>query len=1028
MKSDLEPVIFRKIYEIISLSIIDIKNINEIQSENGLISIPYKTIQAPDKIKTFSFGVNLDKLDHNFKYLLSADISGNAEIIIDGIPDQAIDAGHNYTMFDNPANKFILNIGTRELFGRHAWSLEINSICILTINYNLFKVGMELLQLYNFVTTLEMKSKNKILNYMFSVLSGVFESPNMKQFIGLNCIMGNEKDKPESVDFLSDVYGYPILNNDIDDFKMKNIDSNKYNKIFNYINNIINLNVASKIDSTDNKIFIFGHCHIDVAWLWPYSETTRKIERSFLNVLKLYNMGFNFTFAQSTALYYHEIGKNNIKIFNKIKELIKENKWIPVGGMWVESDTNLVRGESLARQLLYGQKYFMENFGKYVKIGWLPDSFGFSGQLPQLFIKSGIESFVTHKPMWNDTTEFPFHCFQWTGIDGTSIITNIVNSTYNGDLNFNSIINSWKIFKNKDLPMTYLYGYGDGGGGPNIEMMIKLDAIKKVKFLPKIISTFTEEMYINNLLKLKNKMPVYNGEIYLENHRGVYTTNFEIKKYVAMLEDKINMLDFIDSINYISAPSTYKKKNMQDLWYTLLKAEFHDILPGSAYLYAYAEMYKELEDLNKKLDNIIDLSVKCLTNNKNIKYGVIGINTSQYDFNGYIEIPEIYGNLLKGLSVNAGNRKFIKCSIPGFGFLNIKEDAKNGINDENKVEINYINKQYEINNGLIKLNISLDGSMSFFYSNKKIIKKGNLIRIYNDLPANFDAWNINKANIAKDNYMECKRTEIKIISKNIIGIIEIKKIFDDNSIILQNIIIKPDSDIIEFENKIKLNNREKLVKVLFWPDFNAEFIKREIPFGNISTKLDRQNEKTHFEFPALRWVDYNNNERGFSIISRESHGYSFINKRLGISIAKLPVYPNPFSDRYEFKEKFYVCLHNAGEFNIYKNANFIFNRIEMYHNENSNGKNITGKFMDLMELENNRIILESLKKSENENGIIARLYNSSDKIAYSEIKNNNTKIYETDILEDKQKAITDNKIQFNPFEIKTLFLKMNLKN
>ena len=1009
MKNSIEPIIEKKILEILALSICDIKDINKIRSGKNDIILPYSTNQNPGEIENFSFNIKIKKLPENFKYILSFDISGNGKININGMPDQAIDAGHKYTIFNDNIDNIDIKIGTRELFGKNSWQLYIKSIKLLTINYNMFINGLNFMELYKFATALNYNYKNNILKVIYKNIFALYESPNIKQIIGLNSITDY---KNSAFDFLSDVYGYPIMHNDISDFKIKNVDYDSYHKIFQGTIDSIN----NTIDN-NGKIFAFGHCHIDAAWLWPYSETVRKVERSFLNVSKLYDMGFNFSFAQSSALYYSWIESKNKQLFSKIRELIKNNQWVPVGGMWVESDTNLIRGESLARQLLYGQKYFMEKFGKYAKIGWLPDTFGFSGQLPQLFIKSSIETFVTHKPMWNDTTEFPYHCFIWKGIDGTGIVTNIVNSTYNGDLGFDSIIKSWNKFKNKEFPMTYLYGYGDGGGGPNIEMLLRLEESKKAHFLPDMMNKPSENDYVNNMELIKNKLPEYNGEIYLENHRGVYTTNFGIKNLVSKLEDKLNMLEFIDFINYLHNKNL-PEKNIKTLWYTLLTAEFHDILPGSADYDAYNEVFSELYKLENHIDMLTDLSIKTLIKNNEIKHGLIAINSSQYDFNDYIELPDKI--ISKNIDyITAGDTKFIKCNIPHFGYKIIS----NIKNNEN-IKFNFRNGIYEIENNIIKLRIFNNGYISIYdiKNNKSIIKMGNIMAIYNDIPSKFDAWNINYLNIKSENYMKCIDTKINVLSKNIIGIIEIKKTFEDLSTISQKIIIKPLSEIIEFENEIHMNNREKLAKILFNPSFKASYIKREIPFGNIIMHIDSKTEKTHFEFPALRWIDYSNEKYGFSIISRESHGYSYINKNIGISIGKFPLYPNPYSDMNGYMEKFYLYIHEK-DFDIYKKTVFIFNNIKLFNNK-LNGKNSSVSFMDI---NNNGIILESTKISEDNNGIIARFYNSENKHLKLKLKfDKNIDFYETNILEDNNVLINSENIEFKPFEIKTLLFKIKL--
>jgi len=870
---------------------------------------------------------------------------------------------------------------------------------------------MELLQLYNYANTMG-RSKTRIYNNMLKYMSTIYESPNLEQITGINAVLLNKKHK-ELIDFLSDIYGYPVLNKTITDYKRNKINLDRYNNILDEIARTINEVIDNKYK--DNTIYTFGHCHIDVAWLWPYSETVRKIERSFSNVLKLYDMDFNFVFAQSTALYYHEIEKNNKPIFNKIKKLVNEDKWIPVGGMWVESDTNLIRGESLARQLLYGQSYFMEAFNRSARIAWLPDTFGFSGQLPQLFVKSGMNAFVTHKPMWNDTTEFPYHCFKWSGIDNTSITTSISTLGYDENMDFDSIINSCKLNKNSDLPITYLYGYGDGGGGPDIEMMIKLNQAERSEFMPQVKGSFNEQDYISDLEKFNDKMPTYNGEIYLENHRGVYTTNLEIKKYVATLEDKLSMLEFLSSMNYESGTHI---NNTKELWYNLLKAQFHDILPGSAYYYAYKEEFAELDNLSKEIDKATIIAIKKFIENKNIRKGLIAINNSQYDFTGYLEVDSsiLPSEIPENKIIHTEDKEFVLIDVPPLGFATVDQSA--GDNKfQNAVKIRNVKGKYIVQNNRIKLIINSEGIISFFYNNKKYIKNGNTIKIYNDIPSNFDAWNIDVQNIKNDMHMKKTKTEIRIVSIDIIAIIEIKHIFEDGSIIMQKIIVKPNSDIVEFENTTTLNNREKLVKVLFEPDFTTDYIKREIPFGYINMELNSENEKTHFEFPALRYVDYSDKDHGFSISSRESHGYSFINKKLGISIGKTPLYPDPFSDRNGIKEKFYVCLHD-GNYNIYKEANFIFNPVKLYNNKYDGNK----EKETLLNFSGDYIILENIKVSENEQGLIARFYNCSDKISNFDLKIPDKNIYETDILENNKIKI-DKNIIFKPFEIKTLLIE-----
>jgi alpha-mannosidase len=1003
-----ENTIERKILELMALSVNSAQEINIIYSGRKKIDLPYSSRQSPDTVRNFSFDINTKEMPEPLKYILMVEISGNGIIEFDGIQEQAIDGGHKYTVFNKPVKAVTLKIGTRELFGKNQWHINIQSIKLISIDYNLFVSAINILQIYKSLKYLDNNVKNKMLKYIYNNIIKLYKSPNIMQITAANSIFPDNIGEMGIYSFISDIYGYPVLNGKLVDIGKSTINEKEWLIVNEIINHFKGIDKPER-----GRAYFFGHCHIDAAWLWPYSETERKVERSFLNAIKIYNSGYKMHFAQSSALYYSWIENKNSDMFSRIKELVNSGLWIPAGGMWVESDTNLIRGESLARQLLYGQSYFFEKFGRYAQIGWLPDSFGFSGQLPQLFIKSGLKAFVTHKPEWNDTRDFPMHCFNWKGIDGTSIITSIVNSTYNGTLDFDTIMNSYNKFKNKNAPMTYLYGYGDGGGGPNIEMMLKLEMAREYKYLPEIENR-PESYYISDLTKIKDYISEYNGEIYLETHRGVYTTNFKIKDYVARIEDSLHILEFINSMNYFSG-NYLGPERIRELWLPLLKAEFHDVLPGSADQDAYNEVYRELESLIPAIDGELKLGIKNFAKNNGIKSGLLAINTNINDFTGFVCLPEElkHGNLKP---IKAGNDEFIYVHVPGCGYSIVE-----GSYDFNPVKIFERKNSFAMLNNKIKAVIYKDGTVSVFKpGGEKIIKKGNIVRIYNDIPEHFDAWNIDYISLKSNEFLPCTETIVEPLNKSIIGMFQIKRVYQDGSSIIQTIALKPESEFLEFENRIIMKNREKLVKTLFEPDYSVEYITREIPFGAVEYKPDKEAKKSQFEFPALRYINCKGEDKSFSIMSRHSHGYSYIGKTIGISLGKFPLYPNPFSDAEEYTEKFYVSV-DLTDNKLSKLSESLFDPVKLSYTGDSNGTNIYNNLISFTGGET--IKLENIKVAENYSGIILRLYNNSEKEAMLKLNlQYGFSASELNIIESCKRPCSP-ELKFTPFEIKTVLIE-----
>ena len=339
-----------------------------------------------------------------------------------------------------------------------------------------------------------------------------------------------------------------------------------------------------------------GHTHIDVAWWWTVSQTREKTARSFSTVLKLMEEYPNYKFMSSQPQLYVFLKERYPEVYEKVKERVKEGRWIPEGGMWLEADCNLTSGESLVRQFLYGKQFFKEEFGIDSKILWLPDVFGYSGALPQIMKECGIEYFMTTKLAWNQIDKFPNDTFLWKGIDGTDILTYFIDaadpgadwhekgSSYNGNPTADVISGTWKKFKNKEISDEVLlaYGFGDGGGGPTREMLERIRVDNRLPGIPRVKSATAGEFFdrIQEKVRSAKHVPVWDGELYLEYHRGTYTTQAYNKKQNRKLEYALCETEWLELLSSLKGGS-YDNACMDECWKTVLRDQLQRCTKGT---------------------------------------------------------------------------------------------------------------------------------------------------------------------------------------------------------------------------------------------------------------------------------------------------------------------------------------------------------------------------------------------------------------------------------------------------------------
>ena len=784
------------------------------------------------------------------------------------------------------------------------------------------------------------------------------------------------------------------------------------------------------------NITLTGHSHIDLAWLWPMSETRRKIRRTSSTMISLMDRYSDFKYNQSSAQIYAFLKEDEPELYERVKEKVKSGQWEPVGGMWVESDCNLTSGESLVRQILYAQKFFEREFGKRCKVAWLPDAFGFTWTLPQIFKKAGIDYFLTTKINWNETNKFPYDLFFWQGLDGTRIIAHSFlnpGQGYNGNIQALDILGTWKNYRQKSIyPDTLLsFGFGDGGGGPTREMLEMYQRFREFPGFPRLKMGFVEEFFERIP---KEGLPVWDGELYLELHRGTYTTQSKMKKANRKVEHLLYTAEVIASIGYLIT-GRYPQDELTLDWHKLLRNQFHDILPGSSIKEVYEDALRELKEVEDSTNRIIEESLKAIVGRLKLdREAIIVFNPNSFPRelryigdnipSGNFELPD--GRPVYIQDLPDGNRLLYSSDIkiPPMGYV-ILYRSKNVPQNSN------INVSDDIlENDLVRIKIGKDGTIVSYYDKvndrEVFTDRGNQLWAYSDRPRNWDAWDI--ATDYEKYGEEIKDVEyIKVLEKGPArSSIEVKKRYRNSSIV-QRYILYDGSPRLDIETKIDWHDRRILVKAIFPFDIRSSYATYEIAYGHIQRPTHKNTswDSARFEVPGHRWVDMSEGNYGVSILNDGKYGYSANENKIGLSLLRSPIYPDFFAD--EGEQSFvYSILPHKGDWRTETVQNAIALNtplIGMPVLTSGGGAELPRSFIEVIP---GNVIVGAFKKAEEDNALVIRLYEAYGcrgrvKIRFGfDVK----KVVETNLLEDELNPVKleSNEIEvfFKPYEIKTI--------
>ena len=767
------------------------------------------------------------------------------------------------------------------------------------------------------------------------------------------------------------------------------------------------------------NIRIVGNSHIDMAWLWPWTETVEVVRNTFQSVLDLMREYPDFKFTMSSARTYEWMQEKYPDLFHQIEQRVKEGRWEIIGGMWVEPDLNMPDGESLVRQILVGKRYFQKNFGVDVKIGWNPDSFGYNYQLPQIYKKSGMDYFVTQKLLWaHEFTTFPYKLFWWQSPDGSRLLTYFPHD-YAGGIDAEPLATDVSIWMPSiygktilDKPeMMHLYGVGDHGGGPTRIMLDNAQQLMAPEAVyPKLEFSFARDFFSDIEKKLPGmKVPTWDGELYFAYHRGVFTTQAETKRRIRRSEETV-----LNAEKFASLASLYGRAYPQDgmelNWKNLLFDHFHDIMPGSGIAVNYLDAKRNLEDVDRAVNDVTRRSLREIATHINTQgdgVPVILFNSLSWPRTGVteleaqlpaparqIEVLDSNGKLaesqLLSLDPETHRARFLLLSTtPQFGYRTYFVHAANAaptVHSMLKASADTLENEF--------LRVKIDpqsGCMTSLFDKRsgtealapaetdtggpKTSTCGNLLQTFVDKPKQWDAWNID-ADFEKQHWDLDKADEVKLIESGPLrAIIQIKNHFQ-NSTFVRDITLYAGVPRVDVKMQAEWHEKHILLKVAFPLSAHNDKATFEIPFGSIERPTTRNTpaEQAQFEVPAQRWADISDAKHGFSLLNDCKYGYDAKGNVLRLSLLRSPEYPDPHADEghHEFT---YSLYPHAGS---WKQALTIRQGYELNYKlislPSDKHQGLLAAEHSFLQTQPENIIVTAMKKAEDEDAVVLRFY------------------------------------------------------
>ncbi len=748
-----------------------------------------------------------------------------------------------------------------------------------------------------------------------------------------------------------------------------------------------------------------GHAHIDVAWLWRLKHTRLKTLHTFTTALTLMESHPDYHFFASTPQLYQFIKEDHPDVYAKIKEKIAAGQWEAEGATWLEMDTNITGAESLVRQFMIGQRFFREEFGHASRVLWLPDVFGYSATLPQLMKKSGVEYFVTTKLSWNETNRFPYDTFWWESLDGSRVLAQFITApahfltpwmyTYNGEMTADVVSGTWKMYQQKSLNHELLlaFGWGDGGGGPTEDQVTMMELFQDSVSpeMPRVKSGGVIEALdrIRSSVLRRADTPKWVGELYLEYHRGTYTSQAYIKKAMRTAERDMHNAEWLALMSHIYTGAEYPYMQFDALWKTLLLNQFHDILPGSSIAPVYDDARKQFTALFADLQQIIQMAVGEISAKIHSETAALLVfNPLDFARDDVLCIDRDTAQLLQlPYQETADQCALVYCAdIPSFGYSGITSREVAPL-PENAMHITATS----LENSYYKIELNVHGQITRLFDKqwrngigRDLIppgERGNIFQLFEDRPLDFDAWEISPFVFEKQWELN-ELTDVQVIETGPLrGGIQLRWSYAGRTFITQRMYVYAHSRRIDFVTEIDWREKQTLLKAAFPVAVRSLHSTAEIQFGVIQrpTHTNTSWDKAQFETSAHTWVDLSEGDYGIALLNDSKYGYDAKDNVLRITLLKSAIDPDPHADEGLHQCTYSLFPHSDGWFDggvrqaaHALNTPFVTTVIAA---EQIKADTLPSKRAFVLADESN-IAIETVKRAENADAAVIRIFES----------------------------------------------------
>ena len=802
----------------------------------------------------------------------------------------------------------------------------------------------------------------------------------------------------------------------------------------------------------DVDIFAAGHAHIDVAWLWPLGQTRRKAGRTFHTVLRLMEQFPDYHFTQSQPQVYDYVRQDYPELLDAIKDRVAEGRWEPIGGMWIESDCNITGAESLARQFLLGRTFFREHFGPDAEspVLWLPDVFGYAWALPQLIKQAGLDYFMTIKIGWSQYNRLPYDSFWWQGLDGTRVLTHFSTtpgggagvSTYNAMATPEQAIGTWTNFQQKDLQrdLLMIFGYGDGGGGPTREMLENIREMGDFPAAPRMRHAGVGDFFRRLEEASGDRLPTWNGELYLELHRGTYTTQGRNKRANRKSEFLLHDVEFLGVLaSQLDPAYEYPSGELAEAWQLVCLNQFHDIIPGSSIAQVYVESlehYRQIGEIGAAARDRALSSIACA-----VSGDLLVINPTSFDRDDFAFWP---GKLPPATRLRAADGTVLPIQTADDGaWIAVGSQRPYSVSslyisagEAPTPETGLVVTNTLLENAFLRVELDQAGDITRVYDKtceREVLPASavaNQFQAFEDRPLKYDAWDV-------DVFFEDKMwtadpaTSVEVVEAGPLrATLKISRRILRSDYV-QRVSLSYNSARLDIETIIDWQERHVLLKAAFPVEILSPVATYEIQWGNVQRPTHRNTswDWARFETCAQKWVDLSEGDYGVSLLNDCKYGHDIKDNVMRISLLRSPTDPDPEADRGEHRFAYSLLPHTGswGESTIAE-AYCLNDPLMIVTRGRGTDESPASACRSLISVDLPNIVVETVKRAEDGNGIIARLYESQRRRGVLTLSAGFelAEAWHTNLLEENETPLEPSgntvRLSVRPYEIVTLRL------